>query len=210
MLIGLLADTHIPRRLKRLPDAALRALDGAEIILHAGDVDDPAALAPLEAIAPVHAVRGNLHLHELSDGGASLPAVIELQLAGRRLVLTHGYRPTLENLLLKGLEIITQALRLTNNARLNRRMVKSLVQLYPQADIIVFGHSHRALVEQVGNIVLVNPGAVCATPNEQPGVARLWLSETELRIESIPLLTGLNSRLYYFGKQTGLSKGERI
>lgn len=190
MLIGVLADTHIPRRLKRLPDVALRTLDGVEVILHAGDVDDPAALAPLEAIAPVYAVRGNLHLHELSDGGASLPAVVELQLAGRRLVLTHGYQPSLENFLLKGIEIITQTLRLTNNARLNRRMAKSLAQLYPQADVIVFGHSHRALVERIGNTLLVNPGAVCATPNEQPSVARLWLSESGIQVEVIPLLTG--------------------
>ena len=71
LVVGLLSDTHVPRRIKRLPKTVLDALAGVDLILHAGDVDDPAALEPLRAIAPVHAVRGNVHLHEFSGGGTA-------------------------------------------------------------------------------------------------------------------------------------------
>ncbi len=52
--IGVISDTH-----GLLRPEALEALDGVDLILHAGDVGDPAILARLEQIAPVHAVRGN-------------------------------------------------------------------------------------------------------------------------------------------------------
>ena len=57
MLIGLIADTHGLMR----PEA-LQALGGVDVILHAGDVGGPAVLDALWAIAPVHAVRGNVDM----------------------------------------------------------------------------------------------------------------------------------------------------
>lgn len=196
LTLGLLADTHIPHRLDRLPQAVFEAFNGVDLILHAGDVDDPAALEPLRAIAPVHAVRGNFHIADLSDGGASLPAEVQLQLAGQTVVLTHGHQPGLLGFLLKGLDVSTQWLRLTNNSHLNRRIVPRLVQLYPQADVIVFGHTHHAHVERVGRAWLVNPGAVCPTWRERPTVARMRLGEGEPQIQIIPLLTDSRARLY--------------
>ena len=53
--IGLVSDTH-----GLLRDAALRALEGSELIIHAGDVGSPEIIDSLEAIAPVVAVRGNV------------------------------------------------------------------------------------------------------------------------------------------------------
>jgi putative phosphoesterase len=186
--IGLLSDTHIPHRLRHLPGTVLEALSGVDLILHAGDVDDPAALEPLRAIAPVYAVRGNIHPQDFSDGGKALPALVELQLAGRRLVLTHGHQPGLVGFFLKGLDVIAHWMRLTDNAKLNRRMVRHLARLYPDADIIVFGHSHRARVERVGRALLVNPGAVCTVSGEQPTVARMRLGVERPEVEIIPLL----------------------
>ena len=188
LTIGLLSDTHIPHRLERLPDAVLDALAGVDLILHAGDVDDPVALEPLRAIAPVHAVRGNIHLQDFSDGGAALPAVVELQLAGRRIVLTHGHRPGLLGFCFKGLNMVAQWLRLMDNGHLNQQAAHRLARLYPEADVIVFGHSHRAHVEWVGLTLLVNPGAVCPTRREQPTVARMRLGAGKPKVEIVPLL----------------------
>jgi putative phosphoesterase len=185
--LGLLSDTHMPHRMKQLPAAALDALAGADLILHAGDVDDPATLEPLRKIAPVHAVRGNFHLQDFSDGGAALPAVVELQLAGHRVVLTHGHRPGLFGFWLKGLHLGAMWLGLTDNGRLNRRAAHRLARLYPQANLIIFGHSHRAHVEWVGRTLLVNPGAVCATRGEQPTAARVRLGTEKPKVEIIPL-----------------------
>jgi len=163
-------------------------LDGVDVILHAGDVDDPAALEPLCEIAPVHAVRGNLHILDLSDGGASLPAVIELELRGKRIVLTHGHQPGLMGLVIKGIRFIVNWAGLLDNGWLNRRNARRLAQIYLDADIIVFGHAHRAHVEWMGDKLLVNPGAVAESgKHEQPSVARLRLGKGKPEVEIIPL-----------------------
>jgi uncharacterized protein len=53
--IGLISDTH-----GLLRPQAVRALDGSDLIVHAGDVGDPKIIAELKTLAPVFAVRGNV------------------------------------------------------------------------------------------------------------------------------------------------------
>lgn len=62
MLIGLISDTHGVLR-----PSALRAMEGAGLIIHAGDVGDPAILDALKKIAPVVAVRGNVDIDEWTE-----------------------------------------------------------------------------------------------------------------------------------------------
>lgn len=190
LTIGLLSDTHIPYRLKRLPPSIFDALAGCDVILHAGDVDDPVALKPLQEIAPVYAVRGNFHIMDLSDGGAALPAKVELELAGMYIVLVHGHRPGIMGFWLKGLYLAMLKLGLTDNNALNRQVACRLVQLYPQADIIVFGHIHQPYIEWMGRTLLVNPGAVCSSHWNRPTVARLYLGEGKPVVELLTLDTG--------------------
>jgi len=189
LTLGILSDTHIPHRLKRLPEAVLDALAGVDLILHAGDVDDPRALEPLRAIAPVHAVRGNVHVQDLSDGGSSLPAEVEVRIDGQRIVLTHGHEPGLVGFLRKSVDLTAWWLGLVSNNQFNRRIARRLAQRYPQADIIVFGHTHVAHVEQVRCKLFINPGAVCAGKGEHPSVARVQLGDGagKPEIEIIPL-----------------------
>jgi len=81
MLIGVISDTH-----GLLRPEAVRALEGSERIVHAGDVGDPAILEALERIAPVWAVRGNV------DGGAlaqDLPATEVVPAGETDLYLLH-------------------------------------------------------------------------------------------------------------------------
>ncbi|MCP4544580.1 MAG: metallophosphoesterase family protein [Chloroflexi bacterium] len=188
LTVGLLSDTHIPYRLKQIPDAVLDALAGVDLILHAGDVDDPlVVLEQLENIAQVHAVRGNIHLQDFSDGGVALPSTIELQLAEHHIVLVHGHRPGPMGFLLKGLDIMAQQLKLTDNGHFNQRIAHRLTQSYPTADIIVFGHTHQAYVQWIGHTLLVNPGAICPTRGEQQTVARLQLGQGKPDVEIIPV-----------------------
>jgi putative phosphoesterase len=91
MLVGLIADTHGLVR----PEA-IRALQGAELILHAGDVGGPTVIAALEAIAPVRAVFGN------TDPCDELPAAIDCTLEGVHIHVSHGHEvgsPTPERLI---------------------------------------------------------------------------------------------------------------
>src|ERR1700684_4144900 len=53
--VGIISDTH-----GLLREEALRALEGSELIIHAGDVGKPEIIDALKAIAPVFAVRGNV------------------------------------------------------------------------------------------------------------------------------------------------------
>lgn len=77
--IGVISDTHIPKRAKRVPDAALRHVEDVELILHAGDLSSLAVLDQLEAYAPVVAVQGNVELPEVT---ARLPIKRELVVGG--------------------------------------------------------------------------------------------------------------------------------
>lgn len=68
---------------------AFRALQGAEHILHAGDVGDPHILTQLQQIAPVTAIRGNID----EDGACSyLPTTEMLELGGRSLYMLHDVK----------------------------------------------------------------------------------------------------------------------
>jgi len=70
-LIGLISDTH-----GLLREEALRALQGAELIVHAGDVGAPEILDALRTLAPVVAVRGNVDREEWAQA-LPLTAVAE-------------------------------------------------------------------------------------------------------------------------------------
>jgi putative phosphoesterase len=120
------------RRTSRpLPEAVSAALPGAAAILHAGDVLDAGVLRVLAKYAPVHAVLGN---NDRSLVGR-LPHTVELELAGVRVGMIHDSGPT------KG-----------RAARLRRR--------FPNADVVVFGHSHAPIaVEGEGGQLLFNPGS---------------------------------------------------
>jgi putative phosphoesterase len=185
--VGLLSDTHLPYRMKRLPRQVFHAFAGVDVILHAGDVDRPAALEPLREIAPVYAVRGNVHFLDLSSGGISLPHLVELRLAGHRVLLTHGYLPGLASFWFKGRDVTLRLLGASDKGRFNERIARRLKRLHPRADIVVFGHTHRAYVGWIGDTLLVNPGAVSPILGEQPSVARMWLGTTRPEVEILPL-----------------------
>jgi putative phosphoesterase len=68
--IGLLSDTHVPHRMPAL----FERLHGVDLILHAGDLDAPAVLDELGRVAPVQAVRGNLHLQAPWPNDLRLPS----------------------------------------------------------------------------------------------------------------------------------------
>jgi hypothetical protein len=188
-VLGLLSDTHVPHRMASIPKPVLAAFRGVDLILHAGDVDDPAALAALERIAPVYAVRGNVHLQDVSDGGAALPSSQRLRLGRWRIALTHGHRPGLLGFGLRSFDLLVRLVRLRTNGDLNRRLAPRLLRGFPDADVIVFGHSHHAWLERFGGQLLVNPGAVCPTRGEQQTVARMTLmaGAPDVEVEILPI-----------------------
>ena len=136
--VVVLADTHLHSRplgaetaIRRLPDSAWPHLRKADVILHAGDVLDEGILRELSELAPVHAVLGN---NDRSLVGI-LPVVSLVELGGVRIGMIHD-----------------SGAAAGRARRLRRR--------FPDADVVVFGHSH-APVDEVGEDgqLLFNPGS---------------------------------------------------
>jgi len=107
MRIGLISDTH-----GYLDARALAALEGVDLVLHAGDVGSVAVLDGLRALAPVQAVRGN---NDDKIGGLGLPFSLDLELEGHHLHLVHRLQdarpPTGTDIVVTGHSHVTVAER---------------------------------------------------------------------------------------------------
>lgn len=135
-----------------------RALEGVSVILHAGDVGGDAVLDELQLIAPVHAVYGNTD----PPDDPRLSRSIELELAGVRIHVSHGHE-------------------------LGSPTPDALLERY-DARVVVYGHTHRALIEEHGGRWCINPGA--AGPrrfNLLPSVARLTMDSGAITVELVDL-----------------------
>jgi hypothetical protein len=129
--IGVISDTHIPSRAKSIPEAALDLFANVDLILHAGDLSTIAALDPLQTFAPVYTVYGNV---ESDDVMAALPAKREIEVGGCVIGMIH-----------------TLGQRKTYAATARSE--------FPEARVVVFGHSHIPLVEESAGLLLLNPGS---------------------------------------------------
>jgi putative phosphoesterase len=135
--------------------------EGVEHILHAGDVGDPDILTDLAAIAPVTAVWGNVDGREVRD---RVYEVARLELGGVRIVVIHGMQfgsPT----------------------------PQKVVAAHPDAGLVVFGHSHRPLIQQTGPTLAVNPGSAGPRRFKDPvtvAIAEIENGTVEARL--VPLI----------------------
>lgn len=134
------------------------ALTGVDLILHSGDVGGSGILDELRLIAPVKAVFGNTD----PDDHPELTEAITVAIDGIRVHVSHGHEvgsPT--------------------PAKLAVRY---------DADVVVFGHTHRPLVSRLGNQLFVNPGA--AGPKRfdiTPSVARLTIDRGKAEVEIVDI-----------------------
>lgn len=139
--------------------SAMHAFEGVALILHAGDVGHRDVLIELNAVAPVQAVHGNVDDPHTPE----LEAHRWLSLEGWQVHVSHGHE-------------------------LGRPTPEALVHRYQDADILVFGHTHRSLVHRATGKLVINPGA--AGPRRfdiVPSVARLTLAPGSAEVEIIVL-----------------------
>lgn len=135
---------------------------GVDRILHGGDVGAPAVLDELALLAPVTAVYGNVDGRELRR---RLPRVAEVEIDGLRFVLTHG-------------------------DQFGSPDPERLKAAFPEADVIVFGHTHKPLICDLPDFsVVLNPGA--AAPGRFDLAPSVAIMETEAgippRVRIVPL-----------------------
>jgi len=142
-----LSDTHVPDHARALPASLVPHLEWAEVILHAGDLTSADVLAELRAYAPVHAVLGNIDGWDVRALG--LPEILQLELGGVRVAMVHD-----------------SGQRAGREQRLRRR--------FPEADVIVFGHSHQPVDAVVDGVRFLNPGSpTWKRRAPEPTVARM-------------------------------------
>ncbi|WP_194837784.1 metallophosphoesterase [Nocardia sp. XZ_19_369] len=133
MRLLIMSDTHVPKRARDLPEQLWRAVDVADVVVHAGDWVEVGLLDRLEARSKrLIGVYGN------NDGPllrARLPEIARAELAGVRLAVVH------ETGAAKGRE---------------QRCARD----FPDTDVLVFGHSHIPWDTVADNgLRLLNPGS---------------------------------------------------
>ncbi len=132
MQIAIISDTHLPRGARELPAGCVERLRGADLIMHAGDLSTLAVLRRLESYGPVVAVYGNVDDRRVR---AALRATAEIEAGGAIIAVIHDAGPAEGRL-----------------ARLRWR--------FPQADAVIFGHSHIPLHERDDDgFQIFNPGS---------------------------------------------------
>jgi hypothetical protein len=161
MKVGVIADTHTRGAQRQLPPGAWPYLETSDHILHAGDVTDVALLDELRALAPVTVVMGNCDGGEVRYWGASDDALVELGEVPIAMVHDSG---------------------LASGRR--RRMRKR----FPNARVVVFGHSHLPMSEDDDDLLLFNPGSPTwkrTAPFTSMGL--LWIDEGHVEGEVVPV-----------------------
>ncbi|HOR28074.1 MAG TPA: metallophosphoesterase family protein [Candidatus Sumerlaeota bacterium] len=159
--IGVLSDTH-----GYLHPALFDLFDGVQLILHAGDIGRDDVLVELRTIAPVQAVAGNV---DLPDPRAR-PLIRQLETPAGRIAMTHGHL-----------------------AHASAHDHASLLGQFAgfQPGIIIFGHSHLPLIEELDGVKLFNPGAAGRAGLTQHGATVGMISVEEgsgqVRLEHLKL-----------------------
>ena len=133
MRLVLISDTHIPGRARDLPGPVWEAVEAADVVFHAGDWVSPDLLDGLEARS-----RRLIGCWGNNDGPVlreRLPERHDVTLDGVRFTVTH---------------------ETGGSAGRDARMAR----LYPDTDVLVFGHSHIPWdsTAETG-LRLLNPGS---------------------------------------------------
>ncbi len=134
--VGVISDTH-----SRVNEQVVGSLDNCDVILHAGDIGNASVLDHLNEFTPhVYSVRGNNDIEEkwpAKDLPAlnKIPDALELTFKQQRIALMHGHQyPAVD----------------TRHRKLRQR--------FPQANIIIYGHSHLLVCDREQLPWVINPG----------------------------------------------------
>jgi len=134
MKIGVISDTHIPDKCEHIPDVILEAFKNVDMVIHVGDLVNLEVIKELESVCPkVLAVSGNMDRKEVTK---IYPSKQVVEIAGFKIGLMHGYGAPI-NLI----NILKDAFK--NDA----------------CNVIIFGHSHKAMNENINGVLFFNPGS---------------------------------------------------
>lgn len=161
MKVAVISDTHTSGPTRPVPSGAWPYLESSDHILHAGDVCDVTLLEELQALAPLTVVIGNCDPIGVRHWGA--PDETEVELGGVRIAMIHD-----------------AGVRDGRWERMGKR--------FPEARVVVFGHSHIPWNEDRDGLLLFNPGSPTwkrQAPFTSMGL--LWIEDGKVEGEIFPV-----------------------
>ncbi len=121
-----------------------------DMVIHCGDVEGSEYALESAVECPVHMVSGN------NDFFSDLPRELELVIAGRKVLVTHGHNYYVS----VGTEIIKQ---------------EAIARGF---DIVMYGHTHRPVVDMGGGVIALNPGSL-SYPRQEDHIPTYIIMETD-------------------------------
>jgi len=150
---GVLSDTHLHKPDSRFQKQLALCFQDCDVIIHAGDLTDPSVLTAFHG-RPLFAVHGNMCARELHRRH---PRQLEFTLGGFTIGLAHG-------------------------AHLGPDIEDALWTLFPGADCLIYGHTHRPVCHSHGQVLVLNPGSFQATGRDgEPGTYAILEAGDQLR-----------------------------
>jgi putative phosphoesterase len=159
--IGIISDTHLSEPDQRFLKQCRDAFAHCDTIIHAGDLTDDSVLSVFTG-KKIHAVRGNMCNLNTQR---TLPERKQITVGGFSIAITHGAGP-------------------------RHNIEERVFEMFPEADCIIYGHTHIPVCHYYGSTLLINPGSFQSTGRYgAPGTyAILKIDETGLQghIHNLP------------------------
>jgi len=130
--IGLISDTHVPKRAHILPKKVLSIFQNVDYIIHAGDLVELTVMDELEQLAPVLAVHGNMDSMNVTG---ALPKLNTLHVFDWKIGVMHD-----------------------PDIAFGFNKMRELIKEH-NLDVFVYGHTHIADIRWEGKTLFVNPGS---------------------------------------------------
>jgi putative phosphoesterase len=161
--VGLISDTHVPVRARRIPKMVFKVFENVDFIVHAGDLVKLAVIDELEQLAPVLAVHGNMDGPEVSG---ALPKLNSLKISDWKIGVMHD-----------------------PNTLFGMGKMREIAK-QNGFNVFVFGHTHNSSIKWEGKTLYINPGSPTnPLPSfiNKPSVALLKITREAITPEIIQI-----------------------
>lgn len=160
MLIGVISDTHIPERARKIPDMVFDLFKDVDLILHAGDLVSIDVLKQLEKQAPTRCVQGNMDYYY----GLKLPKKDIINVEDFKIGLNHG-------------EVYPRG---------DTQQLKYIAQEMG-VGILITGHTHWAFIKKFDDVILLNPGSPTVPRMSDPSLMIIEIENNTLESRIIKI-----------------------
>ena len=151
-IVGLISDTHVPKRALCIPKKVFDVFANVDFVIHAGDLVELAVIDDLEQVAPVLAVSGNMDSFEVSN---ALPKINSLKVLDWKIGVIHD------------------AGSFSEQGKMQDVVKEN------GFNVLVYGHTHVSKIKWVGKTLHINPGSPTdpASILNKPSVALIKITK---------------------------------